>query len=131
MLSYTALLGMHVLRVPRDDEWCALMLQVSHSIYRRFVLDPEAFVKQDVLFGTCVRSTSPQGSLACVPMVRNAIVATHSRADADDLLCFAGEKQYMSFLRKTSRLTRAGKVESLVPTPATPINLAAGDALFL
>ena len=51
MLSYTALLGMHVLRVKRDDEWCALMLRVSHNIYKRFVLDPEAFVKQDALFG--------------------------------------------------------------------------------
>jgi hypothetical protein len=37
----------------------------------------------------------------------------------------------MSFLRKTLRLVRAANVESLVPTPATPINLAAGDALFL
>ena len=52
MLSYTALLGMHVLRVQRDDEWCALMLRVTHDIYKRFVFDPEAFVKQDVLFGT-------------------------------------------------------------------------------
>lgn len=54
MLSYTALLGMHVLRVQRDDEWCALMLRVSHSIYKRFVLDSDAFVKQDALFGTHV-----------------------------------------------------------------------------
>jgi hypothetical protein len=42
-----------------------------------------------------------------------------------------GEKQYMSFLRKTLRLARAAKVESLVPTPATPVNRAAGDSLFL
>ena len=53
MLSYTALHGMHVLRVRRDDEWCALMLRVLHTIYTRFVLDAEAFVKQDALFGAC------------------------------------------------------------------------------
>ena len=37
----------------------------------------------------------------------------------------------MSFLRKTLRLARAAKVESLVPTPATPVNRVAGDSLFL
>jgi hypothetical protein len=65
MLSYTALLGMHVLRVQRDDEWCALMLRVTHNIYKRFVLDPEAFVKQDVLFGTRVLSRFYQSACQC------------------------------------------------------------------
>ena len=42
-----------------------------------------------------------------------------------------GDEQYMLFLRKTLRLTRAATVESLVPTPATPVNPVAGDSLFL
>lgn len=43
----------------------------------------------------------------------------------------SGEEVYMAFLRKTVRLSRAARVESLVPTPATPVNAAAGDSLWL
>ena len=42
MLSYTALHGMHVLRIRRDDEWCAMMLRVSRDIYAEYVLTPDA-----------------------------------------------------------------------------------------
>ena len=92
MLSYTALQGMHVLRVQRDDEWCALMLRVSHDIYKRFVLDTEAFVKQDVLFGTNVLDEPRQVDRPAQREVQQAVfcelgLCLCSLAVAD-VLCF-------------------------------------------
>ena len=59
MLSYTALHGMHVLRVARDDEWCAMMLRVSRDIYAEYVLKPDAKAPPiNAMFGTHAAGTT-------------------------------------------------------------------------
>ena len=51
MLSYTALHGMHVLRVERDDVWCGLMLRTIRSMYAAFVQQPDAWIPANPFYG--------------------------------------------------------------------------------
>ena len=104
LLSYTATHGMHVLRLRRNDEYCAALLWQLARVHSRYVLGVGG-AQND-----CRRETLP------LP----------ARDEG-----FKSDAAFMKFLRLTKALRKSSiTVDALVPTPATPSN-SAGPALFL